>query len=85
MDNFQPNKMSQRSVKIPYGINHTALNVTDHRVLFDLLNIIWAKPITYPTTIKLSPEFGFVNITKKPETLDHPIIKVIHICPSKLF
>ena len=30
-------------------LNHTALNITYHRVLFDLLNIIWAKPILYPT------------------------------------
>ena len=30
-------------------LNHTTLNVTYHRVLFDLLNIIWVKPILYPT------------------------------------
>ena len=31
-------------------LNHTTLNVTYHRVLFDLLNIIRAKPIIYPTS-----------------------------------
>ena len=29
--------------------SHTTLNVTYHRVLFNLLNIIWAKLILYPT------------------------------------
>ena len=49
MDNFQPNKLSKRSVKISYGIKPYTLNVMFHIVLFDLLNIIWAKPIIYPT------------------------------------
>ena len=47
MNNFQPYKLSQRSVKISYVIKPYTLNVTHRRVLFNLLNIIWVKPILY--------------------------------------